>query len=203
MRFFRPIRRTCLAAGCALALLASGLAPGGPSGTDAARAQAPAAAKAPVALTDALIERFVAAQAATRAIQQNSFARMQALAAGGGRPSDAAVRALEAEQQKLVGEAITAAGFASQEDFHRVGRAVITTFQRFNPATGTYDDPEAALLKRIAEIEADATMPAETRAQVAASLRQTLAVHRDMGVTPGNVEAVRRNLARIRPVLAF
>lgn len=203
MRYFRPIRRTCLAAGCALALLASGLAPRAPSGTDAARAQAPAAAKAPVALTDALIERFVAAQAATRAIQQNSFAKMQALAAGGGRPSDAAVRAVETEQQKLVREAITAAGFADLDDFHRVGRAVITTFQRFNPTTGAYDDPEAALLKRIAEIEGDATIPAETRAQLAASLRQTLAVHRDMGVTPGNVEAVRRNLARIRPVLAF
>ena len=130
MLYFRPIRRTCLAAGCALALLASGLAPRAPSGTDAARAQAPAAAKAPVALTDALIERFVAAQAATRAIQQNSFAKMQALAAGGGRPSDAAVRAVETEQQKLVREAITAAGFADLDDFHRVGRAVITTFQR-------------------------------------------------------------------------
>lgn len=210
MRLTRPFRGTCLAAGCALALLAIGLAPGGRSGPatadaqgQAPGAQGPGSAANSVTLTDALIDRFLVAQTANRAIIRQWTAKMQALAADGQRPTEAAILAIEAEKRKLIREAVAAAGFADMEDYGRVTMTLTKAFHRFDPATGAYDDPEAALAKRIAEIEADATMPAAARTEVIASLRKTLEVHRGMGVTPANVEAVRRNFARIKPVLGF
>lgn len=90
-------------------------------------------------------------------------------------------------------------GFVDLDEWDRVTHSVLLAYQYVDPADAP-PDADAEKAKARAEIDQDATLTPEKKAEALAQLESEYATLLDYAPLPGNVEAVRPFAARIKPI---
>jgi len=152
-------------------------------------AQAPQGGEQPfkqVKLTDTHIKGFVGAQK-----EMASLAQQQ-----GGQPTDKPDPKVQAELEAIAKRH----GFQSFVDFDDIAFNISMVMGGLDPQTGAFTDPITSIKKEIADINADATIPAKDKKQMLDELNEALK-HTPPLQYPENVEVVKKHRADIEKVL--
>lgn len=104
--------------------------------------------------------------------------------------------ALEAELEAIAKKH----GFKTFQELDDVAANVSIVMAGLDPQTGTFTDPQEALKKELADIQADASIPAEEKKQLVDELTEAI------GTTPPlkhaeNVEVIKKHRAEIEAAL--
>lgn len=139
-----------------------------------------------VQLTEALVKTFVAAQTDVTALAQRSGPQQ------GDTPDPKMQAELEAIAKKH--------GFATFADFDDVAYNISLVLGGLDPQTGAFTDPITAIKREIADVTADATIPANDKKQMLDELNEALKTTPPL-TYPGNIEIVKKHREELEKVL--
>lgn len=112
-----------------------------------------------IKLTEEQVKGFIAAQKDLAAVSSK-------LQEAGDKPDEALLAELETIAKKH--------GFKSFQELDDVIANISIVMAGLDPQTGTFTDPQEALKKELAEIQADASIPAEEKKQLVEELNEAI-----------------------------
>lgn len=138
-----------------------------------------------IQLTEEQVKGFVTAQKDLSAIAGK-------LQEAGDKPDAALEAELEAIAKKH--------GFKNFQELDDVAANVSIVMAGLDPQTGNFTDPQEALKKELADIEADASIPAEEKKQLVDELTEAIKTTPPLKHA-GNVEVIKKHRAEIEAAL--
>lgn len=138
-----------------------------------------------IQLVEAQVKGFISAQKDLAAIASK-------LQEAGEKPDPA----LEAELESIAKKH----GFKNFEELDDVAANVSIVMAGLDPQTGEFTDPQEALKKELADIQADASIPAEEKKQLVEELNEAIATTPPLKHA-GNIDIVKQHRAEIEAAL--
>lgn len=139
-----------------------------------------------VQLTEALVKAFIAAQKDVTDLAQKT----------GPQQTDTPDPKVQAELEAIAKKH----GFATFTDFDDVAYNISLVLGGLDPQTGAFTDPVTAIKREIADVNADATIPAADKKQMLDELNEALKSTPPLKY-PGNIEVVKKHREELEKVL--